>query len=142
VARNFRELEAKLEARMGPEKWAAHQAQIKAEIVEIRNMEELREARSMTQTQLAAKLKISQGAVSRVERRADMYISTLRDYLRAMGGDVQIRAIFPNGEVILSQFQDLDFFSSSPVESRATSKRTPSSRKPLPRRARVTAAGM
>ena len=72
-------------------------------------MRELRcQHQAMTQTQLAAILNVSQGAVSRVERRADMYISTLRSYVRAMGGDVQIRAIFPEGEVIINQFRDLD----------------------------------
>ena len=68
----------------------------------------LREARFLTQTQLAEILHVSQGAVSKVGRRADMYISTLRSYVRAMGGDVQIRAVFPEGEVIIDQFQDLD----------------------------------
>jgi transcriptional regulator with XRE-family HTH domain len=71
-------------------------------------MDELREARALTQTQLAEILHVSQGAVSKVERRADMYISTLRSYVRAMGGDLQMRAVFPDGEVIINQFQDLD----------------------------------
>ena len=108
MARNFKELQAKLQERLGPEKWAKHQAEAQAAIAEYRTMDELRAARSMTQTQLAAILNVSQGAVSRVERRADMYISTLRSYVRAMGGDVQIRAIFPEGEVIINQFRDLD----------------------------------
>jgi|ERR1035441_3438505 DNA-binding XRE family transcriptional regulator len=108
MARNFKELEEKLDAKLSPEQRAASAARLKAAIAEYRSMNELREARSMTQTQLAEVLKISQGAVSRVESRTDMYISTLRSYVRAMGGDVQIRAIFPDGEVIINQFQDLD----------------------------------
>jgi hypothetical protein len=55
-----------------------------------------------------AMLRSKEGAVSKVERRADMYISTLRSYVRAMGGDMQIRAIFPECEVIINQFHDLD----------------------------------
>jgi len=47
----------------------------------------LRDARDLTQTQLAQVLHVSQGAVSKVERRTDMYISTLRSYVRAIGGD-------------------------------------------------------
>ena len=46
-------------------------------------LEELREARELTQTQLAQVLHVSQGAVSKVEHRADMYISTLRSCVRA-----------------------------------------------------------
>jgi hypothetical protein len=37
-----------------------------------------------------------------------MYISTLRSYVRAIGGDLQIRAIFPEGEVLIDQFEDLN----------------------------------
>ncbi|HEX9200484.1 MAG TPA: XRE family transcriptional regulator [Acidobacteriaceae bacterium] len=113
MARNFKELRDKLYAKMSPAERAEQEAQIKATIAEIRSMDELREARSLTQTQLAQVLKVSQGAVSKVERRADMYISTLRSYVRAMGGDMQIRAIFPDGEVIINQFQDLDNESSN-----------------------------
>jgi DNA-binding transcriptional regulator YiaG len=51
-------------------------------------LEELRQARELTQTQLAEVLRVSQGAVSKVERRTDMYISTLRSYISAMGGDL------------------------------------------------------
>jgi DNA-binding XRE family transcriptional regulator len=123
MARNFRELEAK----MSPERLARSDARVQAMIAEIRSMDELRQARSLTQAELAQTLKISQGAVSKVERRTDMYISTLRGYVRAMGGDVQIRAIFPEGEVILNQFQDLDAESPPPVKRKATGKRAAAS---------------
>jgi len=102
MARNFNELRAK----MDPEHRARNDARIKNGLAEM-PLDDLREAREMTQVQLAEILQVSQGAVSKVERRADMYISTLRNYVRAMGGDVQIRAIFPQGEVIINQFQDL-----------------------------------
>jgi len=103
MARNVNELFAK----MSPESRAAVDKRVKAAIAAM-PMDELREARALTQTQLAAVLNVTQGAVSKVERRADMYISKLRSYVRAMGGDVQIRAIFPEGEVIINQFQDLE----------------------------------
>jgi len=103
MARNFNELRDK----MDPERRARNDARVKAAIAAM-PLDDLREARSLTQTQLATVLNVTQGAVSKVERRADMYISTLRSYVRAMGGDVQIRAIFPEGEVIINQFQDLD----------------------------------
>jgi hypothetical protein len=37
-----------------------------------------------------------------------MYISTLRSYVRAIGGDLQIRAVFPEGDVLIDQFEDLN----------------------------------
>jgi len=38
-----------------------------------------------------------------MEKRSDMYLSTLRSYVEAMGGQLEIRAVFPNGEVVLEQ---------------------------------------
>ena len=45
-----------------------------------------------------------------------MYISTLRSYISAMGGSLQIRAVFPEGEVVINQFQDLDSAKLVPLE--------------------------
>ena len=70
-------------------------------------LEELREARDLTQEQLARLLHVNQAALSKMERRADMYIITLQGVIRAMGGRLEIRAVFPNGVVRISQFQDL-----------------------------------
>jgi DNA-binding XRE family transcriptional regulator len=69
-------------------------------------LEALRGARQLTQAQLAQLLRVSQGAVSKVERRTDMFVSTLRSYVRAIGGHLQIRAVFPEGEVLINQFND------------------------------------
>lgn len=103
MARNFKELQAK----MDPERRARVEQRVQ-EALKAMPLEELREARELTQNQLAQVLHVSQGAVSKVERRADMYISTLRSYIRAVGGDLQIRAVFPDGEVLINQFEDLD----------------------------------
>jgi len=70
-------------------------------------LDELRDARRLTQVQLAQVLRVSQGAVSKVERRNDMFVSTLRSYVRAIGGDLQLRAVFPDGEVLIDQFKSL-----------------------------------
>jgi len=60
-------------------------------------LDALRDAKQLTQVQMAQLLKISQGAVSKVERRTDMFVSTLRNYVRAIGGDLEIRAVlFPS----------------------------------------------
>jgi transcriptional regulator with XRE-family HTH domain len=67
----------------------------------------VREARSLTQVNLAKILNVNQGAVSRMERRADMYVSTLRSFIQAMGGQLQIKAIFPDAEIEIDQFEKL-----------------------------------
>jgi predicted XRE-type DNA-binding protein len=60
-------------------------------------LDELREARAMTQQHLARILKVNQAPVSKMERRTDMYISTLQHFVRAMGGELKITAVFPGG---------------------------------------------
>jgi DNA-binding XRE family transcriptional regulator len=102
MARNFNELRAK----MSPESRARVEERVKQAIKDM-PLDELRDARELTQAQLAQVLQVSQGAVSKVERRTDMYISTLRSYISAMGGYLQIRAVFPDGEVQINQFADI-----------------------------------
>jgi transcriptional regulator with XRE-family HTH domain len=67
-------------------------------------LSELREAQDLTQVQLAKKLGIDQGAVSKIERRTDMYLSTLRNVIGAMGGKLEVTARFPSGEARLVAF--------------------------------------
>jgi DNA-binding transcriptional regulator YiaG len=98
-ARNFRELEA----RMSPESRARVGARVK-ETLENMSLDELRAARQLTQEHLAAILNLKQSSVSRLERRADMYVSTLAKVIEAMGGRLEIRAVFPDGAVQISQF--------------------------------------
>jgi len=68
---------------------------------------ELREAREMTQVHLAKILGVNQAAVSKLERRADMYVSTLQSFVKAMGGELKITARFPEGTVEINQFEDV-----------------------------------
>lgn len=56
---------------------------------------------------MAELLETSQGEVSKIEHRADMYVSTLRCYVEAMGGELEIIARFPDGAVRISQFSEL-----------------------------------
>lgn len=70
-------------------------------------LDEVREARAMTQEHLARLLGIKQAAVSKMERRADMYVSTLQAMIKAMGGTLQIVATFPEGKVEIDQFRKL-----------------------------------
>jgi hypothetical protein len=50
---------------------------------------------------------MGQGDVSKLERRADMYVSTLASYLQAVGADLEIRAVFPDGRAVkITQFSE------------------------------------
>jgi transcriptional regulator with XRE-family HTH domain len=70
-------------------------------------LQELRHARNLSQEQLAQTLSVKQAAVSKLEKRTDMYISTLRNFIKAMGGDLEIIATFPDGSVQISQFENI-----------------------------------
>lgn len=70
-------------------------------------LNELRDALEITQTHLAELLKVKQSAVSKMERRTDMYVSTLHHIIKAMGGELKIVANFPDGAVEINQFQDV-----------------------------------
>lgn len=67
----------------------------------------LRRAREFSQTTLAEALDATQPEVSKIERRADLYVSTLRRYIEAMGGELEIVARFPDGDVRINQFEEL-----------------------------------
>ena len=77
-------------------------------IAEEATLRQLREARERSQVEMAEKLHINQAAVSKLERRTDMYLSTLRSYIEAMGGQLEIVARFPNQAVRITQFETLD----------------------------------
>jgi len=64
----------------------------------------LRKSRSITQASVAEYLRTNQGEISRIERRTDLYISTLAQYIRAPGGKLEIRAVFPDSEVRITKF--------------------------------------
>lgn len=68
-----------------------------AELIEEHlSLRDLRKAMNKTQVQVAKKLKVGQDAISRYEQRSDMLLSTLQDYVRAMGGELDLIAKFPN----------------------------------------------
>ncbi|HEX4067931.1 MAG TPA: XRE family transcriptional regulator [Acidobacteriaceae bacterium] len=98
-----------------PAERRAQIARLAQEEVRRLKLNQLREARNLTQTSLAQALKVNQGAVSKMEKRTDMYVSTLRSYLKAIGAELQIKAIFPDGEVLIEQFEDLDEGSKDPA---------------------------
>jgi transcriptional regulator with XRE-family HTH domain len=70
-------------------------------------LDELREARQLTQEHLAKLLGVKQSAISKIERRTDMYVSTLQAIVKAMGGELKIEAVFPEGRIEITQFRKL-----------------------------------
>ena len=68
---------------------------------------ELRQAIDLTQKELAERLHVNQAAISKFESQSDIYISTLRKILSAMGGDLKIVAHFDEGDVLIDQFNDV-----------------------------------
>lgn len=108
MTKNFNRLRAK----MSPKSRARAEAKARAMLAEM-PLHELRTARKLTQTALAEQLDTNQPGVSKIERQADMYVSTLRKYVAACGGELEIVAHFPDGDVKISQF------GSGPLTSRA-----------------------
>ena len=70
-------------------------------------LEELRKARRMTQARLAETLGVKQGEVSKIEHRTDVYLSTLAGYIEALGRKLEIRAVLPDREMRITQFEEL-----------------------------------
>ena len=65
-------------------------------IAEEMTLRELRKARALTQASVARELGISQDAISRLEKRSDLLLSTLRRTVEAMGGSLSLIARFPD----------------------------------------------
>ncbi len=119
MARNYKELQAKID----PARRATTQQRVRQEL-QTMALEELRNAKQATQTEMAELLDLPQSSISRIEQRTDMYLSTLRNYIQAMGGVLQVQAIFPDGgTVILNRFGDYEdqpYVVSAQAESNGT----------------------
>jgi len=74
------------------------------------SLAELRRARELTQSQLAEAMETTQSGISRMEHQADLYVRTLRSYIEAMGGKLEITAVFPEAKakVLIETFESLD----------------------------------
>jgi transcriptional regulator with XRE-family HTH domain len=104
VARNFKELQAK----MDPASRADNARRVTQELQHMA-LEDLRGAKRLTQSDMAEMLGVPQSSISRIEQRADMYLSTLRNYIRAAGGELRIQAVFPDGgAVVIDRFGDYE----------------------------------
>ncbi len=97
---------ADLRAQMSPESRARAESRAQAMLAEM-PLNELRQARGLSQKMLAEVLHIQQPAIAKIEKRTDMYISTLRSHIEAMGGELDVVARFPDGAVKITNFADL-----------------------------------
>jgi len=101
MKRDFNELFVKMKP--------AAQARVKArtsELLRAMALADLRRAQARTQQQLAETLNVNQAWISRVERQTDMYLSTLRGYVEALGGELELTVRFDNDIVRLDQVAD------------------------------------
>lgn len=103
MAKNYAELRAK----MSPEARAEAETLARTMLAEM-PLNELRQARGLSQKTLAELLHVQQPSIAKLERRADMYISTLRNHIEAMGGQLEVIARFPDGAVKIKNFSELD----------------------------------
>lgn len=89
-----------------PERRARIEAR-KAELRPEMDLAELRQALALTQSTLAEALGVGQAEVSKIEQRADVFVSTLRRFVQAMGGELEINAVFPDHKVAITNFAGL-----------------------------------
>lgn len=97
---------ADLRAQMSPESRARAEAKAQAMLAEM-PLNELRQARGLSQKMLAEVLHVQQPSIAKIEKRTDMYISTLRSHIEAMGGELEVVARFPDGAVKITNFSEL-----------------------------------
>jgi predicted transcriptional regulator len=96
-----------LVAKMPPER-RARVERISEEMHEEMDLTQLRTARQLSQAALGELLHVEQPAVAKIEKRTDMYVSTLRRFIEAMGGELEITARFPNHNVRIKNFSDIE----------------------------------
>ena len=103
MARSFRELEAK----MPPESLARAKVRAKEMMAEML-LAEIRKNVGLTQEDLAAQLGIKQPTLSKLESQDDMQVSTLQRLIRALGGELELIAHLPGGDIRIRQFSGAD----------------------------------
>jgi transcriptional regulator with XRE-family HTH domain len=100
MARSFNELKEK----MSPERREKVEERAQAVLLTMA-LQELRQARHFTQQELAEILDMNQAALSKMENQGDIRVSTLRKLLAGMGGRLKLVAEFPEGDVVIDQFE-------------------------------------
>ena len=90
MARNYKELQGAMDSASR----AGNRGRVRDELQGMA-LHELRSAKQLTQAYTAEILDVPQSSISRIEQRADMYLSTLRNYVHALGGSFKFRPSFP-----------------------------------------------
>jgi hypothetical protein len=103
MAKSFKLLRDK----MSPESQARAEEKAQKMLAQM-PMQELQRARFLSQDNIAETLHLKPASLSKMEQRTDLYISTLRSYIEAMGGQLDIIARFPHGEIKINNFKTLD----------------------------------
>jgi len=105
MTKSFRDMLDNLE----PEDLAYVEQRGQEILSEYLTLQELRKAHQFTQEKMASVLNVRQENISRLEKRSDLMLSTLRDYIQGMGGNLKLVVEFPGcTPVILKGFQDFD----------------------------------
>ena len=125
---------SELKATLPPDSIARIDARVRQTMSRLR-LSDIREAVGHTQVAIAAKLKLGQASVSKIESAADMYLSTLRRYIEALGGELVVSAQFPEGTVV-----PIDSLSSTTKarKKRATAKKNALGKKVLGKKLAAT----
>ena len=99
-------------------------------IAEELNLRQVRRLRKLTQARLSKKLKIGQEGVSRIEKRTDLYLSTLRSYVEGVGGELTLMVKFPDRPpVILTGFGENAESKKAKKKAKITAKSKPAMRR-------------
>jgi DNA-binding XRE family transcriptional regulator len=99
-------------------------------IAEEFRLRDLRRLRRLTQARLSKKLKIGQEGVSRIEKRSDLYLSTLRSYIEGVGGELTLMVKFPDRPpVILTGFGENAESKKAKKKAKITAKSKPAMRR-------------
>jgi len=101
-AKNFSELRT----RMSSDSLTRSKARADVLLAEM-PLNELRQARGLSQKVLADILHVQQPSIAKLEKRTDMYLSTLRSHIEAMGGVLELIAHFPDGSVKINHFSEV-----------------------------------
>ena len=103
MAKNF----SALRSCMSPDAQSRSEAKSQA-LLQDMPLQDLRRARGLSQKTLADVLGVQQPAIAKMEKRTDMYLSTLRSHIEAMGGELDIIAHFPDGDVRIRHFSEAE----------------------------------
>ena len=123
MAKKWRDLFASL-----PPKRQAAILQRSGDLERELRLAELRRARRRSQQRVAQELGVGQAAISKLEHRADVYLSTLRKYVEALGGSLRIVASFRSGDIEITQFAENGREDASPPKPRRIRPRAGRSR--------------